>query len=438
MPDDGEMQELVLFSRFCRLNGVEFVVVNQPVAPITHELFDHPESDYQAYLDGLARLRKAGVQVVEMADQLQLGNRDFGDNDHPNRKGAYAIAGYLYKQVLCAWFPDKVRIPVLPEPAEINLSNQLRVDNLDFYLTTRFRGLVASPLQAVTQKEGARLTIEHPIPPGEYLLELYGADERTTPTSKGKGHRLSLEITSPSSTATTVAFEMSRALVQGAPMTRLPLKLDSATTLTLSVVKLHGPECILDSIFLTPLCAADCRVNADFAAPFKNAGSATRNYVRNGSFEFPDVGNPDYPAEWSPYTRERPPWGKVGLVNDAHDGKAAVQIKWEKEKMGGWGCLIAQDVASHQLDELRGKTIDVTVWAKSGGQQVYAAVHGVPSDSKQDLSAYSAIGDWQKLRTTMTVPTNIVRLYLQLGALGPEPVIFDGIEVVRCAAEPQL
>ncbi len=437
MPDDGESLHLRELAAFCKSRGVEFVIVNQPFAPSGHSGFDNPKKDYATYLAGLDKLRAAGVRVVDAAAALDLRNSDFGDTDHPNRWGGYRIADYIFREIVRPWFPDKALVTELPGEAEVPLYRLLSADNGGFFLQERNRigpgGPYAAPLQVATDRPGGRLAIPCDIPPGRYLMELYGADERTTRTGKAvKGHTLALEIAAVSggdtSATRTVEFEMSRTNVQGAVLNALPLDLETTSRLALALKALAGPECALDTLFLRRVIRSRAERDTDARRFVRGYESPNPAIVRNGGFEYADLRRPGYPAEWEPYTRDREPWGTVRLVDGGRSGGKAVELTHREGK--GWGCMIMQILPQGQTELLRNRKVTSDVWVQTKtNSSVFASISvgSEQSDSVRHVPAETR-DMWQRYKATISVPTTATTVIITIGSLD-RATIFDDISV---------
>ncbi|PKO20006.1 hypothetical protein CVU37_00600 [candidate division BRC1 bacterium HGW-BRC1-1] len=433
MPKDGEFQELVDFAKFCKVKGVEFVLVNQQVAPSTYALFDNPDKDYQTYLNGLEDLKTAGVRVIDMAQDLKLTHYHFGDGEHVNRRGGFLIADYLFEKVVHPIFSEKMIVDHLPQWSEISSFSVLEADNPYFYTQDRSKvpptALYASPLQAVTRDPGGTLTFFKTLCPGNYVIDLYGADERTTRSSDSKGHQLSWEVRSIDGKSETVPFEFSRNLVQGTALTQSTITIQTTSTMKIHVDRLDGSECVLDTMFVRERVSerlGDAETNYCHNEPY---GASEPMFISNSSFEFPDLSKEGYPVQWYPYTRERAPWGTVELVSDAYTGKTAVQMKLDPATKG-WGCLLVQDIPPILLDEIKGKTIEVSAWVKSREGRFFGKVDVMTSSTREvRFPSLSKSGEWQKLKVQIQVDDDVRRLPIHIGAITAKPVLVDDVEL---------
>lgn len=432
-PDDGELHDLRELARFCKDRGVEFILVNQPVAPLAHAYFDDPENDYKEYLAALDQLRSAGIRVLDAAAALSLRNSHFGDADHPNRWGAEKITNFLFEKIIHPAFEEKMLVKRLPQSAELHFSDWLSSSNRDFF-TQNFGpvagALFAAELQTVARYAGGRLPLGCTFPKGNYHVDLYGADEKTTgsETSESRGHQLSLATVPKRGKPTVTDFEMSRLKVQGAALTRMTLNLDSSSSLSLEVRKLHGPECVLDSLFLTPAIGAG-------PLPWSEAYDACDGLpvheavlIRNASFEFKDLRREGYPAEWLPYTGEREPWGDVELTREAHSGNSAVAVTHLKDK--GWGGVIVQDFAPSAVELMRGREVEFSVWAKSTQKDVFGSLVTTPGEAKDvRFSPYTTPGKWQRLSARAKLDPALQTASIRFGALNGTRVVLDDAEI---------
>lgn len=431
MPEDGEIAELIAMNKFCRERGVEFVVVNQQVAPVTFELFDNKQTDYQKYLDGLKKVEAAGVRVVYMAEELKLTNRHFGDGEHLNRWGGHLVTDYIYRKIVRPWFPEKALVAKLPEWLEVPFASLLSQTDRHFFTQNRSKipptSLYAAPLEAVTYASGGKLPIRAEFPPGDYVVHLYGADERTTRTEGAPGHKLAWEVESKMGGTREIGFEMSRRIVQGAALTKMDVSLDVTSSLALAVKQMAGAECVLDSVFFREKIKRGATPERPLPDVVKGFAAPDPMLVRNHSFEFLDPRIKGYPVEWQPYTRERQPWGYVDLDRDAHTGEHAVRLRLEP-KTKGWGCMIVQDVAGVTLDQLRGKRVTVSVWVKSERGRFDGKVDVVTSAARAvKFPEYQDRGKWQKLAVEVDVDPLVRWMSITLGALTAEPVLVDDV-----------
>lgn len=433
MPEDGESAGLLAIANFCKKKGVKFVLLNQPVAPAAYALFNDPQKDYQVYLNGLERLRKSGVEVLDMAKDLDLGSQHFGDDDHPNRWGAASMASYIYEKVIVKWFPDKTIVDKLPEQLQVNLYDVTSRTNRDFFPQDRSRvpphTMYASELQMITRTAGSRIPINTELRPGSYSCDLYSADERTTRTEGAREHELALELLEGDTTKS-LPFKLSRNIVQGAALTRFRFSVENPASLALRVNQLHGTECVLDALFLDrTVQGGDPRI----PIPWDTEGLKVPDpyLVRNGGFEHYAADDKSLPAEWYRYTREREPWGSAELVRQGRKGTQAVSLAWSG-KPASWGSLIVQDITVGILPKLRGNTCRVSVWARSDTPKVYAGVQVLPEmKDVLPLTKYSATGSWQQLSADVEVSTSTQRLSITIGSLDKQPVLFDDLEISR-------
>jgi hypothetical protein len=431
-PEDGELGELLKLAAFCKARQVEFVVVNQPVAPAVRGLYDNADRDYQAYLSALDKVRKAGFRVVDMAAAVPLKNRDFSDFDHPNRWGASRMVDYMYREIIRPWYSREALVPSLPDAVEIDFYDVVSRTDRFFYPQDRSRippsTVYASPLQMVTDRPSGRIALRSPIPPGTYVLDLYGADERTTRTARVPGHRLAYEITPENGRPDEIPFEMSRQMVQGETLSRLEMQLKTASTLALVVEKLEGTECVLDSLFIRRkvLTSHD---DEPLSASVKDFGTSDPMLVRNASFEFGDPRLLGYPAEWLPYTGTAAPWGTVKLVPESHDGNLAVELTFDPSSKG-WGCVLLQPLSLPALKQMLGHEVTFSVWAKCPNTQAVASIRMLGQEPKEiPFSGYSTPGQWQLLSVKSLVPDECKGITILVGGSSPEPTLFDDVAI---------
>ena len=403
------------------------------MSPSAHGLLPDPERNHREYMDALSRLKAQGVAVLDMESALKLGNDDFADRDHPNRWGAFAMADFLYRNVIRPWFPQQARAEALTAPTGIRFWDIAHRTNPDFYIQDRSRipptAVYSSPLQLVTERKGARIEIPAALPPGRYEAHLYGADERTTRTPGAPMHRLAFEIAKEGGAKRTVQFGMSRELAQGAALTMLGLDLETTSRLALVVMEPRGGEVVLDSLFLRRRLPPGDRAGAPQPAIPSQPAVPDPYLVGNGSFEFASRQTPGYPAEWAPYTGDRAPWGKVDIV-DRGDNKGRAARTTFDPATKGWGCMIVQPLAKATIDRLRGHRIAVSVWAKSSGTRLMARVMPTaPETTETLLSAYTQPGTWQELGAQLDVPTSTTWMVVTLGTLSPDSALFDDFEI---------
>jgi hypothetical protein len=92
----GQAHQLLALIEHSKSLGIAVILVNVPLSPAAMTLFDHPEPDYQLYLQSLREVaRRAGVELYDAHGELQLGNADFGDADHMAKRGDVKTENYL-------------------------------------------------------------------------------------------------------------------------------------------------------------------------------------------------------------------------------------------------------------------------------------------------------------------------------------------------------
>lgn len=431
IPDDGELGELLKLARFCRDRGIEFVVVSQPVAPMVTGLYDDPLRDKKTFDGALDKIRRAGFRVVDMASALPVKNMEFGDNDHPNRWGGYRMTDYLYRELFRPWYPDKALAPSLPDSVQVNLCETFPKSEKHAYIQDRRprAPAIAAPLLVASDEPGARIPLGIEIPPGKFIFDLYGLDERTTQTPGGPGHALAYEVQEQGAAPRTVPFDMSRDNVQGDTLTRVDMTFQTTATVTLVVKALAGNECVLDSVFIRP---KTTRGNPDVVSLDRSMArdSVPSNWplIRDGSMDHTSLRHPGYPAEWEPYTDYREPWGSVQLVSDSHDGGKAAELTYPGKK--GWGCVMIQQMDPSTLQRVLGREVSVSVWARSSGSKIAASL-SISADKRKDvqLDVYKGRGAWQKLTARCVIPQDAKQLTITLANCGKEPALFDDVSL---------
>lgn len=83
----------------CQQQGIQLILINMPMTDYLMQGFDHPETDYQAYLDQITHIGQAyGLQLWDFNQapfRQMFTNADFGDIFHLNAQGAGKISTEL-------------------------------------------------------------------------------------------------------------------------------------------------------------------------------------------------------------------------------------------------------------------------------------------------------------------------------------------------------
>jgi hypothetical protein len=429
--DEGRFGELVRLGNFCRDHGVEFVIASQPMSPNAATFLKSPATEIADYKAALQRLRSLGFRVIDMDKAVPVTDRDFSDPVHPNRWGGFRMTDNLYQEVIRPWFPGDALVKRLPESAEAAAYSLAPATETRFYAQNRLlvqqTAELAKSLQIVAPVAGGRIPVDCPIPPGRYLMEVYGTDERTSPTDSEPGHLLSLELTPEGGARHEQKIAMSRKDVLGATVTRVPVDLAATATLALRVDKVDGPECVLDSLFLRRRCGPD----TDSLPPCEEVLRSIRLpmpiIVSNGSFEYEDVRNPGWPAEWKPYSPDGNLWGEYGLSTDAREGRRSMRVQLVPAP-GRPGAAMAYSIPPPALPFLLGKAFIVRVWVKSETRAAFGGISVLKGGwTESRLPPYTTVNRWQQLEMSAAVPPDATAVSVLLGAQTATPVLFDGL-----------
>jgi hypothetical protein len=427
--EDGQFGELLKLAEFCRAHGVEFVLASQPVAPCGSLFLKDPGKEYGDYYAALDACRAGGSRVVRLDEALQLGNQDFYDPAHANRFGGFRLTEQLYEEVVRPWFEKDALVRRLPEWVPVPLYHLVPGTDRFFYAQQRRApGEMAFPLQIVTQEAGAQVALGASLPPGAYLVDIYGTDEATTRTAPlPPGHELAIEVTRDGSPPREVAFEMSREDVVGVSLSRVQVALQGPSALAIKVLKLRGPECILDSLFIRRRCAPDLDGLPPIADILRRIPAPVPLLVSNGSFEYENPSEPGMPVCWKPYSPDGLRWGEFGLSSDAKDGKRSLKVALIPAP-GRPGAAMAADIPPAVLRWVLGRTLTVRVWAKSETRRLFGGISVRKGDwTEHKLPPYTTQNRWQQLEVRAPVPPDASAVSVLLGAQSATPVLYDGL-----------
>lgn len=431
---DGEYGELMKLGEFCRTNGVEFVLVSQPVAPASTQYSKAPAKDMAAYKAALENYRKSGLRVIDIDDAGSVPDAWFADPMHPNRWGSYHFSDFVYRQVIRPWFPADAIVAALPQSFQLDVyrlvpSSETRCVVENRYLT--HGNDLAAVLQIAAREPGLVINMgDAQIPPGDYTFDLYGADERTSPTAPHPpGHVLAYKIQGSDSSQREQEFEMSRDDVLRATLTRQELHLDTTSSVALAIKKLNGPECVLDSLFIRRKAAPGVDAMPPLANVFANARLPIPMLVSNGSFEFEDLRKTKLPAGWKPYSPDGKVHGEYKLSSEAEQGKRSLEVRLLPEA-GRQFAAIGYDVPSSALKFVRGKNVMVRVWVKSASKGALGSII-MKTDRWSDVKMppYATPGKWQELQVRGRVPETASAVGLLLGAASDTPVLYDDVRL---------
>lgn len=433
MPEDGPARGLLELGQFCREMGVKFVLVNFPQPPQGADLYDDYRRDYGLYMEGLGKIAsKTGAAFLDAHADLKLPDEDFHDPSHVNRDGGARVAAYLYEQVLQKDFAGRAPDVRFSASSVSRLYQALESSNAGFFPVdfrkTAKRVQFESPVQVAATHAGGVLPLWENVPPGDYIVDLYGADERTTRTRGQQGHLLALEtVPIGEGVPQSIRFELSRDEPERALVARIPLRLDSVGSIRVRLLELRGAACVLDSAFLSaPPCQATQKVpGMEAVRPV-----LAHNPARPGNLSFEHMaleGSPE-PLEW--YVFRHGPEDRLEFTSEARTGKRALRLQW-KRRPGSWGCAMGYDLDSETLAAARGKSVEVTAWVRCTSNNIMISSDQDPrSDAKRETGiTKESDGEWRLVRGRLPVGEKAVRFTVVLGATGEEPVLFDDVEV---------
>jgi hypothetical protein len=92
--------------------------------------------------------------------------------------------------------------------------------------------------------------------------------------------------------------------------------------------------------------------------------------------------------------------------------------------------MILQDLPWYAVDQLKGRSMEVSAWATPAGKQVFASIATSPATTESiRLQPLLKSGEWQEMKAIVPLPESINSIQVVVGTIDKTPVKFDDVQV---------